>query len=277
MIIKIKNIKIGYKFPPVIIAEISGNHKGNKRRFLELIKSACVNGADLIKIQTYEPQDITLKGKSKHFFLKKGIWTNQHLWNLYKKACTPFSWHKDAFRIANNYKKIIFSSPFSLRAVDFLESLGCKLYKIASFEITDIKLIRYIASKNKPIIISTGMASILEIRNAIKEIKKFHNKIIVLHCVSAYPTKLKDTNLNNIKKLKSLYKNCLVGVSDHTDDIFSSIAAIPFNIVAVEKHFKLNDKIKTTDSSFSITPEKLKKLKFNSVNLHKSLINKIKT
>ena len=276
MIIKIKNIKIGYKFPPVIIAEISGNHKGNKRRFLELIKSACVNGADLIKIQTYEPQDITLKGKSKHFFLKKGIWTNQHLWNLYKKACTPFSWHKDAFRIANNYKKIIFSSPFSLRAVDFLESLGCKLYKIASFEITDIKLIRYIASKNKPIIISTGMASILEIRNAIKEIKKFHNKIIVLHCVSAYPTKLKDTNLNNIKKLKSLYKNCLVGVSDHTDDIFSSIAAIPFNIVAVEKHFKLNDKIKTTDSSFSITPEKLKKLKFNSVNLHKSLINKNK-
>ena len=120
------------------------------------------------------------------------------------------------------------------------------------------------------------MASILEIRNAIKEIKKFHNKIIVLHCVSAYPTKLKDTNLNNIKKLKSLYKNCLVGVSDHTDDIFSSIAAIPFNIVAVEKHFKLNDKIKTTDSSFSITPEKLKKLKFNSVNLHKSLINKNK-
>ena len=149
MIIKIKNIKIGYNYPPVIIAEISGNHNGSKKNFLRLIKSACLNGADLIKVQTYEPKDITLKGKSRHFYIKNGIWKNNHLWDLYKKACTPFHWHQEAFKIAKKYKKLIFSSPFSIRAVDLLESLNCQLYKIASFEITDLKLIRYIASKKK--------------------------------------------------------------------------------------------------------------------------------
>ncbi len=149
MIIKIKNKKIGYNYPPIIIAEISSNHNGCKKKFLELIKNACINGADFIKIQTYEPKDITLKGPSKKFLIKEGIWKNKHLWNLYKKACTPFSWHKDAFKLATKYNKTIFSTPFSLRAVDLLEGLNCKLYKIASFEITDLKLIRYIASKKK--------------------------------------------------------------------------------------------------------------------------------
>jgi pseudaminic acid synthase len=275
MIIKIKNIKIGYNYPPVIIAEISGNHNGSKKKFLHLIKSACLNDADLIKIQTYEPKDITLKGKTQQFYIKDGIWKNNHLWNLYKKACTPFDWHQDAFKIAKKYKKLIFSSPFSLRAVDLLESFDCQLYKIASFEITDLKLIRYIASKKKPIIISTGMASAKEIKNAIKEIKKYHNKIIIMHCVSSYPTKLKDTNLRRITKLKLDYKNCLVGLSDHTNDIISSIASMPFGVVAIEKHFKIDDTIKTVDSSFSITPNQLKRLKSDTLNLHKSLKTKI--
>ncbi len=274
MQIKIKNTKIGYSYPPVIIAEISGNHNSSKQRFLQLIKSACINGADLIKIQTYEPEDITLKGKTRHFYIKDGIWKNKHLWNLYKKACTPFAWHKDAFNIARKYKKIIFSSPFSLRAVDLLENYKCQLYKIASFEITDLKLINYIASKKKPIIISTGMASSKEIKNAINEIKKYHNKIIIMHCVSSYPTKLEDINLKRIEKLKLEYKNCLIGLSDHTNDIVSSIASIPFGIVAIEKHFKLNNKIKTVDSEFSITPSELKKLKNDTLNLHKSFYNK---
>jgi pseudaminic acid synthase len=271
MIIKIKNIKIGYNYPPVLIAEISGNHNGSKKKFLQLIKSACLNGADLIKVQTYEPKDITLRGKTSHFYIKHGIWKNKHLWNLYKKACTPFSWHKDAFKIAKKYKKIIFSSPFSLRAVDLLESLDCQLYKIASFEITDIKLIRYVAQKKKPIIISTGMASVNEIKNAIKEIKKYHKKIIIMHCVSSYPTYLKDTNLKKIKKLKLLYKDCLVGISDHTNDIISSVASVPIGVVAIEKHLKINNKIKTADSLFSIVPKQLKNLKENTVDLHKSL------
>jgi sialic acid synthase SpsE len=161
-----------------------------------------------------------------------------------------------------------------LRAVDLLENFNCQLYKIASFEITDLKLINYIASKKKPIIISTGMASSKEINNAINEIKKYHKKIIIMHCVSSYPTELKDINLKKIEKLKRDYKNCLIGLSDHTNDIISSIASIPFGVVAIEKHFTLNNKIKTVDSKFSITPNQLKKLKIDTHNLHKSFLNR---
>lgn len=275
MKIKKKNIKFSYNKAPIIIAEISGNHNGKKSRFLKLVKSACENGADLVKIQTYEPQDITLEKKTKEFKIKSGIWRGKYLCDLYKSACTPFNWHLDAFKIAKKYNKIIFSSPFSTRAVDFLEKLKVPIYKIASFEITDYSLINYIASKKKPIIISTGMASSKEIKRAIKEIKKYHNKIIIMHCVSSYPTKLKDTNLVRITKLKSVYKSCLVGLSDHTNDIISSIASVPFKVVAIEKHFKIDDKIKTVDSSFSITPNQLKKLKNNTLDLHRSFNTKL--
>lgn len=273
--IKITNkIFFNNNSPPKIIAEISGNHCGSKKRFLQLIKSACKNGADLIKIQTYEPQDITLNSKNSKFLIKDGIWKGKRLWDLYKKACTPFSWHKDAFDIAKKHNKIIFSSPFSLRSVDLLEKLKCKLYKIASFEITDLKLIDYIASKKKPIIISTGMASDIEIKNAIRQIRKYHNKIILLHCVSSYPTKLNEINLQRIHILKKKYSKIMIGLSDHTDDIISSIAAIPYGVVAIEKHYKINNKTKSVDSSFSITPEKLKLLKKFSFEIFMSQIKK---
>ena len=144
-----KKNKFSYKNPPIIIAEISGNHNGSKSRFLKLIEKACKSGADLIKIQTYEPDDITLNSKSNKFKIQNGIWRGKDLYTLYKKACTPYDWHKDAFKIAKKYKKIIFSSPFSKKAVDFLENLNVPLYKIASFEITDYALIDYIASKKK--------------------------------------------------------------------------------------------------------------------------------
>ncbi len=244
---------------PLLIAEISGNHNQNKTRFLKLVESAFKNGADLVKIQTYEPKDITLNSKNKKFKINKGLWKGKYLWDLYKKAHTPFSWHKSAFNIAKKYKKILFSSPFSKRGVDLLEKHNIKIYKLASFEITDLKLVSYIASKKKPIIISTGMCSITEIQNAINVIKKFHNKIIILHCVSNYPTKLKDVNLKRINKLKKIFKNYKIGISDHTNDIFSSIASYSHGVVAIEKHFNLDNK-KTTDSEFSITPKKLKLL-----------------
>lgn len=276
MNIKIDKINIGYNFKPILIAEISGNHNGKKKLFLNLIKTACLNGADLIKIQTYEPEDITLQSKLRQFYIKKGIWKGRHMWDLYKKACTPFAWHKDAFLIAKKYKKILFSSPFSIRAVDLLESYNCKLYKISSFEITDLKLINYIASKKKPIIFSTGMATKKEIKSAIKEINKYHKKIIIMHCVSCYPTQLKDTNLIKIKELKKLYKNYLIGLSDHTNEIYSSIASLPLGVVAIEKHLKINEKIKSEDSKFSITPEKLKILKKNILDLNESLKTKNK-
>lgn len=244
---------------PLLIAEISGNHNKSKKRFLKLIDSAFKNGADLVKIQTYEPVDITLNLKSSKFKIKKGIWKNKYLWDLYEKAHTPFEWHKSAFKIAKKHKKILFSSPFSKRCVDFLESFNVKIYKIASFEITDLKLVNYIASKNKPIIISTGMSTIRDIKNAIIEIKKFHNKIIILHCVSNYPTELKDADLQKIEKLKKIFKNYSIGLSDHTNDIFSAVASCGYGVSVIEKHFNLDNK-KTTDSDFSITPDKLKLL-----------------
>ena len=233
-----------------------------------------LNGADLVKIQSYEPKDITLNKRKGKYLIKRGLWKNINLWDLYKKACTPLSWHEDAFNIAKKYKKIIFSSPFSLRAVDKLENLNCKIYKIASFEITDVKLIDYIASKNKPIIISTGMASNDEITKAIKQINKYHNKIIILHCVSSYPTKLKDIKLHKIKELKEKFKTNLVGLSDHTNGITSSLISLAYGTVAIEKHFKIDDKFKTADSSFSITPNQLKQLKLESSQVFESFKKK---
>lgn len=269
-----KKIKFSSNHEPLIIAEISGNHCGSKHKFLNLIKSACLNGADLIKIQTYEPQDITLKRNYGKFIIKKGIWKGEKLWDLYKSACTPFSWHQDAFKIAKKYNKILFSSPFSIRAVDFLESLNVKVYKIASFEITDYKLIEYIASKKKPIIISTGMANLNEIKKAIKIIKKYHSNIIILHCVSSYPTDLKDINLKKISLLKKEFPKNLIGLSDHTNHIYSSIAATMLGVVAIEKHLKLNEKTSSPDATFSITPKQLYELKYSTSNIFNSLNKK---
>mgnify|MGYP001269849602 CR=1 FL=1 len=216
MIAKFKKIK-----RPLIITEISGNHNGSKKSFLEHIKVAAKNGADMIKIQTYEPRDITLKKFDKNFKIQSGTWKGQYLWELYKKAHTPFSWHKDAFKLARKLKIPIFSSPFSKRAVDLLERLNVKLYKIASFEITDLELVEYIAKKKKPVIISTGMASLAEIKRAINCIKKYNNKITILYCVSGYPSKEEDINLNTLKKFKKLFKKNKIGLSDHTNDIYT--------------------------------------------------------
>ena len=270
-------ISFSYNKPPLIIAEISGNHNQSKKKFLKLIDLAFKNGADLVKIQTYEPKDITLNLKNKNFLIKKGLWKKKYLWDLYKKAHTPFKWHKDAFKVAKNNKGILFSSPFSIRAVDLLESLNVKLYKIASFEITDLKLINYIALKKKPIIISTGNSSISEIEVAINTIKKHHNKIIILHCVSSYPTELENTNLNRINELKRKFKQYYIGLSDHTTGIVSTIASIPLGIVAVEKHFKLDNKLNSVDSKFSISPKKLKELSKTRNSLFYSLNNKKKS
>ena len=247
--------------PSIIIAEISGNHNGNKRLFLNLIKSAFKNGADMVKIQTYEPGDITLNKKNSIFKINKGIWKNKYLWELYKKAHTPYSWHYDAFKFAKKNKKILFSSPFSTKAVDFLEKFNVPIYKVASFEITDLKLVDYIAKTKKPIILSTGMASYKEINQAIKTIEKYHSKIIILHCVSGYPTELKDTNLKKLKEIQKKYSQYLIGVSDHTRGITSSVASSILGASVIEKHFKINNNLSTTDSKFSITPNQLRELK----------------
>ena len=260
--IKINNrIFFSEKKPPTLIAEISANHCGSKNLFLKHIRSAAKSGADMIKIQTYEPLDITVNSSEEIFKIKKGIWKGKNYWDLYKKACTPFEWHKDAFLLAKKLKIILFSTPFSDRAVDLLEKFKVPLYKISSFEITDYSLIKKIAATKKPVILSTGMASEKEIKNAIKIIKKYHNKIIILYCVSGYPTPEHEANVSTIPLLKNKLKTNLVGLSDHTNSINTTLASISFKIVAVEKHFKLSNKIKSEDSKFSITPKEFKNLK----------------
>ena len=263
------------KYPPKLVAEISANHCGSKKLFLKHIKMASESGADLIKIQTYEAEDMTLNSKSKKFFLKKGLWKNKNLYSLYKKANTPFSWHKDAFKLAKKLNVILFSSPFSPRAVDFLEKLKNPIYKIASLEITDVNLIKKIAKTKKPVIISTGCSNLKEIKNCVNIIKKYHSKIIILHCVSKYPTKDEETNLKRLKVLKKKFKNIPLGLSDHTENIYSSIAASTQGIVLIEKHFILDNKIKSPDKAFSLTPEKLKELKKFIVKIHKILNHKL--
>ena len=201
---------------PLIIAEISANHCGSKKKFLNLIKSAAKNGADLIKIQTYEAKDITIKNA------KVG---KLNLWDLYSRAKTPLSWHDEAFKLAKRLKITLFSTPFSLRAVQFLEKFNVELYKISSFEITDLLLIDTIAKTKKPVILSTGMASIKEINEAIKCIKKYHSKITLLHCVSGYPTSIENINLSRLIFMKKKFKDFNIGLSDHTNNINSSIAS----------------------------------------------------
>ena len=246
--------------PPLLIAEISANHGGSKKSFLSHILSAKKNGADLIKIQTYEPEDMVVK---KNFMIKKGLWKNKNIFKLYNEAKTPFNWHNDAFKIAKKNNIILFSTPFSLRALNFLKKFNPPLYKISSFEITDLNLINEIAKLKKPIILSTGLSKFQEIKKAIKIIKKYHSKIILLHCISGYPTPIHEANLHNIELIKSKTKVSHVGFSDHTKGIYVSSSASMLNICAIEKHFILNKKIKSHDRSFSITPVELKKLKKN--------------
>lgn len=243
---------------PIIVAEVSANHQGIKSRFLKHILEAKKAGADLVKIQTYEEDKICCNPKN---LSKKSKMYNEtkKLYNLYKKSKTPYKWHKDAFNLAKKNNIEIFSTPFSLECVDFLEKFNPKLYKISSFEITDFQLVSKIASLKKPVIISTGMASIFEIKRCVKWINRYHNKIIILYCVSGYPTPEEQLNLNSIKTFKKIFNKNLVGLSDHTNDIFSSLAASTMSICLVEKHFIIDNK-RTYDSEFSINLNQLSQL-----------------
>ena len=261
-----KYFKSNKPLRPLIVAEISANHCGKKSLFIKTIKSAAKNGADLIKIQTYEPGDITI---NKNFKAKK--FDNRKIWKLYSTAQTPYAWHKEAFDISKKLDIEIFSSPFSERAVDFLTKFKVKLFKLSSFEINDFKLIKKIALTKKPVIISTGMAKLKEIKDCVKLINKYHNKIILLHCVSGYPTSEDQANLKRILTLKKNFKKNNIGLSDHTNDINTSIASIPYNPVIIEKHFILSEKLNSLDKNFSITPSKLRELSKKSRNIFTAL------
>lgn len=236
-----------------IVAELSANHNGSLDIAIDSIKAAKRAGANAIKLQTYTPDTITIDSDKKDFTIKSGsIWDGQNFYQLYKKAHTPWEWHKKLFEIAKKEGLICFSSPFDFSAVDFLEQIGNPIYKIASFEITDIPLIEHIAKKNKPIILSTGISEKNDIKLALETIRKYStNEIVVLKCTSSYPAPLEEANLLMIKHLTEEF-NVISGLSDHTLGIISPVLAVSFGAKVIEKHFILDKSLGGPDSSFSL-------------------------
>ena len=258
---------------PYFIAEISANHCGKISIAKKLIKCAKLNGADAVKLQTYTADTMTLKSNKKYFKVNKGLWKGYTLWDLYDEAHTPLSWHKSLFNYAKKIGITIFSTPFDETAVIFLEKLNCPMYKIASFEMTDLPLIKKIASTKKPIIISTGMASLKEIDLTYKTAKKYGaNDITLLYCVSNYPAKNSDFNINNIKILKKKY-NCRVGLSDHSLDQNVAITSIGAGAEIIEKHIALEKQKKGLDIKFSLKGKEIRKFK-NAINSAYELLGK---
>jgi len=244
-----------------IIAELSANHNGKLQNALDTIKAAKEIGANCIKIQTYTPDTITLNCKKEDFMISHGtLWDGKYLYDLYKEAMTPWEWHKELFEYARSLEIDIFSSPFDKTAVDFLEQFNPSAYKIASFEITDYELIRYTASKGKPIIISTGIATIDEIQDAVEICKgEGNNDIVLLKCTSAYPAALEDANLLTIPNLSEFFE-VISGFSDHTLGKTAPIVAATLGAKVIEKHFILDKSIGGADSEFSMDKQEFSEM-----------------
>ncbi len=246
------------KKTPFFVAEISANHNGSLLHAKKLIKIAKKYGADAVKLQTYTPDTLTIKCDNSDFKIRGGLWNGKTLWDLYAKAQTPFEWHKELFDYARKLKIICFSTPFDESAVDLLETLYCPFYKVASFEMNHIPLIKKIAQTKKLMIISTGMASLNEIDIAYETAKKNGaNEIILLYCVSNYPSNISDFNFNNIKILKERY-NCKIGFSDHSTDNKVVAAAIAAGAEVIEKHIALEGQKKGFDLAFSLKGKEIK-------------------
>lgn len=235
-----------------IIAELSANHNGSLENALETIRAAKRTGADAIKLQTYTPDTITIDCDKEDFKIKGTIWEGKKLFDLYKEAYTPWEWHQELFDVAREEGLICFSSPFDKTAVDLLEDLGAPAYKIASFEITDIPLIEYVASKGKPVIISTGIAGLEDIELALDACRRIGNEqIILLKCTSSYPAPIEEANLAMIPDLAKRF-GVITGLSDHTLGITVPVAAVVLGARVIEKHFILDRSIGGPDASFSL-------------------------
>lgn len=260
MVVTINNRKIGPEYPPYIIAELSANHNGDIERAFSAIKAARDSGAHAIKIQTYTADTMTIDCDHEEFIIKGGLWDGYKLYDLYKEAETPFEWHKELFDYAANLGITIFSTPFDESAVDLLEALNVPAYKIASFEATDIPLIRYVAEKGKPMILSTGMCSEIEIEEAVKAAREGGCKeLVLLHCISSYPAPVDQANLLQMQALKKRF-GTIPGLSDHTLGTTVSVAAVSLGACLIEKHFTLSRNDKGPDSEFSIEPNELVRL-----------------
>lgn len=258
--IEINGRSISAAHAPYVVAELSANHNGSLAKALASMDAAKKAGADAIKIQTYTAQTMTIDCERDEFMIKAGPWNGLKLFDLYKSAETPYEWHSALFEHAKNIGLTIFSTPFDESAVDLLEELQTPAYKIASFELTDLPLIKYVASKGKPMIMSTGLANESEIKEAVDTAKRYgSNELILLHCVSSYPAPVEQTNLRQIANLAVTY-NVTCGLSDHSLGITAAIASVALGACFIEKHFTLDRDEKGPDSDFSIEPDELAEL-----------------
>ncbi|WP_027857892.1 pseudaminic acid synthase [Marinobacterium jannaschii] len=252
--------QIGGSHPPYVIAELSANHNGDLQRALDTIAMAAKCGADAIKIQSYTADSMTIDSSQPDFMVEGGLWDGFKLYDLYKWAQTPYEWHKPIFDFAAKQQITIFSTPFDEAAVDMLEDLNAPAYKIASFESTDLPLISYAASTGKPLIISTGMANLEEIQEAISTARESGcNELAILHCVSGYPSPVNQANLSTISDMSSRF-DTVIGLSDHTIGNLTAIAATALGASIIEKHFTLSRSDKGPDSEFSLEPDELSQL-----------------
>jgi N-acetylneuraminate synthase len=260
--IKINNRLIGTGYNSFIIAEMSGNHNQSLDKAFAIVKAAADAGVDAIKLQTYTADTITFKGSGEEFQIKdeNSLWKNQNLYDLYKQAYTPWEWHKPIFDYANELGLIAFSSPFDESAVDFLETLSVPVYKIASFENTDHILLKKVANTGKPVIMSTGVATIADIQESIKVLEANGCKeLVLLKCTSTYPASPETTNILTIPHMRDLY-NYPIGLSDHTMGIGVSIAAVALGACVIEKHLTLSRAEGGVDAAFSLEPNEFKSL-----------------
>lgn len=265
-IIEIQGRKVGAEYAPLIIAEMSGNHNQSLERALEIVEAAARSGAHGLKIQTYTADTMTLDLNEGEFFINDptSLWQGTSLYKLYQQAYTPWEWHKPILDRCKELGIIGFSTPFDATAVDFLESLDVPCYKIASFENTDLPLIRKVANTGKPMIISTGMASVAELDETVRTAKESGcEDIILLKCTSTYPATPENTNILTIPHLRDLF-DVQVGLSDHTMGIGVSVASVALGATVIEKHFTLNRANGGVDSAFSMEPQEMRQLVIES-------------
>ena len=253
---------VGAGSAPLVIAEMSGNHNQSLERALEIVDAAAQSGAHALKIQTYTAETMTIDIREREFFIsdEKSLWKGESLFDLYKKAYTPWEWHEAIFDRAKKHKMLAFSTPFDRTAVDFLEDLNVPCYKIASFENTDLPLIRYVAATGKPMIISTGMATFAELDETVDAARSAGcNDLVLLKCTSTYPSTPDDSNILTIPEMRSRY-GCEIGISDHTMGIGVSVAAVALGATVIEKHFTLQRSDGGVDSAFSMEPQEMAQL-----------------